>query len=658
MQAPIPQIEIIAPTQPIGGRKPGVSKIHRLGVFFGVFTLVMLVGQTINFSRAAVYRSSATVLTVAPPAIDQASIESNLDLQHVAIQRQILLGRQLLEETLQQLRLGSPGERLDINSVTDFQTMLSVSPIASTHLVELSAEGGKPALLMQIVNTWIATYLRYRERAIKEDVGETLDTLRAEYDELSLTLENKRAQLQSFRDNHEILSEARGENRAHAKLQGLNKALNNARENHALARADLASVEEAIERGEALVPDSEKSTLTNLQTQAELLRAQLAEYESRYTSEYKAVEPKFMSLPNELKVLEHTIERRIASGQQSLLLEKQRALSAAQVIVSDLEQQLREHQREAAAFTRAFTEHQAIVKDLQGIEDLHRAIEQRVARIEAKSMEKYPQVKVVDWAYQPEQAIRPNYLRDALIILASALASALLCVWLVEYLRRPTSEAEPQTLMSGIRVFTDSRNQLQHAHENLPNLSETPDQTAARRDSQLTAPPPRELSAEEIQALWQTADLADRRMLALLLSGASVEETGQFCSDQFDPINSQISIQEPKPRFISIAVNFKPLFDHIDDDCTPTDSASIDGAIKLLAYDAGLSDPGNTNAESIRHTYILYLVRQGARLRELEQIIGPVSPKQLVTYGPYSPKGPAKPLMDIDINYPFDPANH
>lgn len=50
--------------------------------------------------------------------------------------------------------------------------------------------------------------------------------------------------------------------------------------------------------------------------------------------------------------------------------------------------------------------------------------------------------------------------------------------------------------------------------------------------------------------------------------------------------------------------------------------------------------------------YVLYLVRQGARLAELADVVGPVSSAQLASYAPYSPPGPKRPLSDIELVYP------
>ncbi len=62
---------------------------------------------------------------------------------------------------------------------------------------------------------------------------------------------------------------------------------------------------------------------------------------------------------------------------------------------------------------------------------------------------------------------------------------------------------------------------------------------------------------------------------------------------------------------------------------------AVHTAVALLAYDAGLRQPHEMDAGSIRHTDILYFLRQGSRLGELARIIGSLPLKQLTADGSY-----------------------
>ncbi len=59
----------------------------RVKVFILTFLVAIIVGISINYSRPAVYQSSATLLTSAATDVDQVSRE--VDFQQVSIQKQM-----------------------------------------------------------------------------------------------------------------------------------------------------------------------------------------------------------------------------------------------------------------------------------------------------------------------------------------------------------------------------------------------------------------------------------------------------------------------------------------------------------------------------------------------------------------------------------------
>ncbi len=639
----LPQIEILtqAPPQPEQGTAPE-HRLSRIWLFLAVFLVSMLLGQAINLSRPAVYRSSATILTVAQPAVDETTVVEQLDVQHVAIQRQLLLGRPLLEQALAHLGPTGTAERYGLTDVTDFQHMLAVAPVPATHLVELLADGAEPELLPRLVNSWIEAYLAYRETAIQEEVGDTLAALDEQYLELEARIEAKRKEIEEFRARHQILSQGRTENQAHATLQGLNDSLNRAREQQVERQAELAAVEEALANGEPIVPDSEQAGLVKLQVKLKTLEQEFDSFHDRYTSEYMMVDERFKTLPGEIRQLKTTIANTIEQGQQMLLAQSRHETRAATSALLDLERRLAAHKLEATEFTARFSQYEAMAEDLVGLEELYREVEQRSARIESKSLEKYPQVQVVEWAYTPTSPLHPNYVQDGILVLAGSLLLGLFAVWLMEYLGHGSAAraAQPAPAMAGIRVYSEPA---------APLPTEAP--TGARldhgRNAALASPEPRELTAPELEALWRCADPRGRLGLALLLSGLSPEETARVRAGDFDPAGGLLRVRGPGQRETAIPKACHPLFESMDQGLD-----ELDAHIRLLAYDAGLPYPEQLDAATIRHSYILYLVRQGARLRELERIIGPMPPQALIAYGPYSPKGAGRPLNDLELVYP------
>ncbi|MEY6431482.1 hypothetical protein ABC977_03565 [Thioalkalicoccus limnaeus] len=144
-----PSIELVQATPPPGpipDQRPG-----RLLVFLSTFVLAATLGLAANYLRSPVFETSATVLTVKPKGVDETSADA--DLEHVAIQRRLLLGDEVLAAVADRLQSADhTGESpMDMGRLRE---MLTVRSVSDTNLVELSAEGGTPELLRDAVNQW------------------------------------------------------------------------------------------------------------------------------------------------------------------------------------------------------------------------------------------------------------------------------------------------------------------------------------------------------------------------------------------------------------------------------------------------------------------------------------------------------------------------
>ena len=83
------------------------------------------------------------------------------------------------------------------------------------------------------------------------------------------------------------------------------------------------------------------------------------------------------------------------------------------------------------------------------------------------------------------------------------------------------------------------------------------------------------------------------------------------------------------------------------------DAAGLAGLVAAAAYDAGLATPADVTPDALRHTYVAFLVRQGARFADLGRRVGDIPPAAFVGYGPLSPPGPGRPLDEIRQDYPL-----
>jgi polysaccharide biosynthesis transport protein len=598
--------------------RPGRESRRRLTVFFLTFLACLTAGQFYNYQRPAIYRSNASLLTVAQQGVDQTGTEA--DIQHVMLQRQKLLGKPLLDEVLRRLKSDGSGVKESGLTVYQLQSMLSVEPVAETNMVGLQAQGADPALLALVVNTWINSYLDLRAEEIRSLTQNTTQLLQKQYAEMEQKLKQKRADLDTFRKDNEILSLERDENQILSKLKGLNEALNTANEEKIKAKARLDAINAAVSDGRVVVPEGDKRTMAMMEQRAQQLREQLAELDRRFTRNYIALSPTLKVIPEKLQKLENKIKAAVESGRSIVTNVAQQEYAAARQTVDELQKQLEEHKRRAGEFTTRFSEHKAQQDDLVSLEELYREIEGRLVQIQVENRQKYPQVKVVEWAFPPKEPVYPQYQRDAALVLALSVLAGLFVVLLVEFLA-PGEKPGAGTTITGVALYPGAApNSIGHSqHVEELEYGRTP---ALEHQQQ------GELSEQDIELFLKGADPAARWIMVLLLHGLALDEIRALQPDDCDLERLELKVRGDSPRGIKLspgAMAYMPAADGMFPGWQDTDG--------------GLPEKPDLDAR--------------IKLAELEHVIGQVSPQTLVSYRPYSPAGPGIAFSDMDTVYPL-----
>jgi hypothetical protein len=327
------------------------------------------------------------------------------------------------------------------------------------------------------------------------------------------------------------------------------------------------------------------------------------------------------------------------------------AYSAAQQTVREIRAQLNEHKQEASAFTSKFAQHEALKTDLEGLEKLYRDAQERLVQVKTSRKEKYPQVTVINRAYEPKDPIRPDYTQDALIAIAGSLLFGLLTVWIVEYLTQK-KELQMPIAVFGVQSYQPvPAGVIDHRQAAPPSLEKKTPQSLA------SPPPRRELSSRQLRTLLNASNLKGKQLIALLLSGLSLDEVVWLTQHQIDLETDMIHVGGKSPRSIPLCGALKSLLMQSKGYpvWNPGDlEARVDlsAALVCAAVDSGLPDPQEITADAIRHSYIAYLVRQGVRLSELEQIVGHLEPSALSNYSAYSPPQEGRHLSEIELLHP------
>jgi uncharacterized protein involved in exopolysaccharide biosynthesis len=657
-----PRIEVVTGAE--HGQEPPLPQRSTLSLalwFFAVFALVLVPANLWNFSRPPVYRATATVLTTVPTERSGAG-RNEADIQHVAIQRQLLLGRQLLTDTIALVEAagGDPPPTPD-----DLRPWLEVDAVPGTNLVELRAEGGQPVLLADVVNAWLEAYEGLRQAEIESRVGNRLEKLAEQAESLEAQISAKRAALTAFRERHDIVTLERDSNRALKRLNSLQTSLADAEDAQIKARARFAAIEAAASRGEPIIADEQAGVLARLEEQEAELAVRVRQLQKRYTEMFIQNDPDKRALPEQLQRLRARIDAVRGQGAEAALTQARREVETTTERRLRLERELGEQKRVASRFSADFETYQDLEADLASLDQLQRDTENERVALESQAIDGYPQIEVIEPAHAPRDPVRPKYLRDLGLSAVAAGGAGLLTVLgllLLDAARRPR-----RTPMTGIRIWGEDagerpqRPQLppQPAHGQRGGqagqasrhwLGHTPASVGASPERA-----PRQLLQGEVEALWDVADESERQLMGLLLTGLDPFEIAVLDRTDFNLRSGEVRVPTDGRR-VPLPAGLADLFAEaqpLPAWQSADEAAELANRIPLLALDAGLAHATEVTPEVLRHTYLAYLVRQGARLTELHRIAGRMDTDSVQRFAHLSPAGASRPIAQVDLSYPL-----
>jgi integrase len=174
---------------------------------------------------------------------------------------------------------------------------------------------------------------------------------------------------------------------------------------------------------------------------------------------------------------------------------------------------------------------------------------------------------------------------------------------------------------------------------------------------------PRELSSQEVRSLWDAGSAEARLVIAGLFGGLSIEELAALRYEDIDLDADRIRTTESSNRSLILREPLRCLLRErasmrssgslvTDANDTPLSTADFEGLIACAACDGGLAYAAEVNSGVLRHTYLAYLVRQGARLADIGNLVSGIAPGAVREYSHLSPPGPGLPLEKIDAVFP------
>jgi integrase len=176
---------------------------------------------------------------------------------------------------------------------------------------------------------------------------------------------------------------------------------------------------------------------------------------------------------------------------------------------------------------------------------------------------------------------------------------------------------------------------------------------------------PRELSRDDVTALLRFGDGATPSLVGGLVSGLTGSEIRRLCWSHLDLAESLIRVPGEDSRILPLAPAATRMLAQLAPPASqpsapvwsnghgvPLTSAAIDSLIVSAAYVAGLDAPTEVDAETLRFTYIAYLVRQGLPLDQLPGLVGHISPAARSQCGLLSPPDPGVTIENLQRVYP------
>jgi polysaccharide biosynthesis transport protein len=635
------------------------AKNWRLVVFAAVFFIVTVGGLFYVYRRPAEFRAGAR-LEITPAEklthdVNAPAAATNEGASAFLTEIQLLTARKSLEEVAARIRRVGFGDLLSgLDPVLSLQNMISVNPVQGTHVVQIWAMGEKPEVLPFVLNELIAVYeARVRERFVGMST-EAVDQAREEVAKYKTAIHHRRAELEAFRIQYGIVSSELEENEMTARAKGLNSAVNAAEEKALTAQTRLRSLRALIAQGKASVQTKDTPTLAALEQRLSQAREELKQLERRYTAAYLAREPLVVALRTKIPELEDQIRREREASQQANLAEAEQEAAQTRDALNRLRKQLSGDKQTIQAFSTRLGEYKALQAHLENLEKVQQGAAERMVKLEARENARKPRVQIIQSAYIPSEPWRPHYTRDAGIVVASALVLAWLAAWLADFLLR--RETGPTIIVASTPITYPI---------DVTELAPMPQPILAPPSiGRLPSPHQvlRELEDVELAALLDSADDESRVALIALLSGVSPEELIELTWDNIDLETNILRITRPTPRAILIGPEIAALFaamkrqKHAEADERVLGGASgkplrlrhLEAVISYAAQDAGLAQPADITPTVIRHTFIVFLVRQGIRFSELPRVVGPLPAGGTLTYGAIVPTATGRPLEETD----------
>jgi succinoglycan biosynthesis transport protein ExoP len=634
---------------------------RRVIVFVSVFLTLAIIGLIYVYSRPAVYRAVAQLNFLPSTAQSGGETkEASTRLYSLRDEVQYLSSTTLLTQVWNDLQSdrSTPAGLATGDPAANLQTMLTVIQVPETNIVTVTAQGGEARFLPRFVDAVIADYQASLKDRYRSGSADVVASATEEAAKLQDAVRAKRVEVDAFRAKYNIVSVERDENQLLSEVKGAGTALNTANDKVIAAEARYGALKEAEASGQSVTRAKDNPTLASIEQAVSSIRSELKSIARQFTPEYMNIDPHVRELRARLADLEEQMVVQRKSSQQGALQEAREEVASARAAAAALRSQLTANQSSVQTFTTHFNEYKALQEQVTHLELLNQKAVDRVATLEAGDRARMPKVEVVQSPSVPQSPYSPQYLRDAALVVFAALVAGLVTMGIVEFFNQaphqPSTVVVPQTWSGpSLGMTHDQPMALPSAqtHDALPGT-----QPASLRPASLPAPQvlPRELTHEELVALLNAADAEFRAVMAFILLGLTPAEVVNLQRGDVDRTDQALDVQGAHARSVALPLHVVPWIPSAAEprdaslfgaDGRPLTEPTLATALLYAAHDAGIEDADDVTPETLRHTYVAYLVRQGVRFADLAKIVGPLPADRLSSYKRLAP-GSAPPSFD------------
>lgn len=618
------------------------------------FLVVLVAALAWVWSRPEIFQSQAIIHFSYPQQIGKEL--STVPIEQIQLNEQRLTSFRVIQGVSD--ALVDHGLNLSAESLYG---LLSTKAEVESRIITLNATGQDAAQLEPVLSQWLTLYLEVLESETAENTSEDIQLIQQKLAALELKIIDQRDLVEAFSVANNIVSIERDENRTLNKIKGLGASLDAAELKESQSLAALESVKQSMEMGKVVTRPSDQDRIAKVRSAVASQTAELTALGQRYTEEYMQLDPTIVRKKADLSANTQKLKQMIGASQTRHIEDLQRNLLESNKNQQQLSAQLDTLSIQAKQFNQKLNEYKRLTTSLRQLEKQAQNLKNQVIE---KEVEKpfEARLSVLEQPFVPSYPIGPNYLRDSLIALAAALVVSVFSLLLFSFIVR---QKQPPASMTSYTVVPPQNNMQQPQYQALAGHQEHQRLEGHAAPLQLGQKPQSAnlqlLSGSDCQMLYEVANLQSKQVIALLLNGVSANELIAIRQNNFALEQNVLHILGANARTLELPQAVNELFSKVvnpqSEDSIWPEALSKDDFDQMLinvAHDAGIAFPEQVSVDVLRHCYLAFLVGQGARLNDLEQVAGYISPTELAQYRSFNRQGELKSLDELNLSYSLD----